>query len=102
VVSDEEFEKIMNIKERFAVSSNDSLNLNHRKTLNSIMRTTSRKTNKSIGQVVKVKEENGNLKMKRKSNKRVSFANSLLSKTQSNENDFEKRASKRGSILKNG
>ena len=101
MVSDEEFEKIMNIKERFGVGSNDSLNLNHRKTLNSILRTKSQQKNKSIEAIPqKLEDDSVNLNGRKKSKKRVSFANSLLSKTQSNDQDFTKNFSKKGSILK--
>ena len=88
VVSDAEFEKIMNIKERFP-TSNESLNLNHRKTLNSILKCSKKSTLKVKSNLTpnfevpkkKFKEDREN----RTPDKRVSFAKSLLSYSNSGE-----------------
>lgn len=93
VVSDSEFEKIMNIKERFYSNSSNSLNHNQRKTLKSIIKN-KKDPVKEGGALkkkkMKFKEDNGEGSgktpaQKKGQAKRVSFANSLLSQSSGHE-----------------
>lgn len=100
VVSDEEFQKIMNIEQRFAKNSNESLNLNQRHTLNSILKPkfqigSDSASARNLGRQSKEKRADA------KSNKRVSFAERLLSQTHSIDVERKSVRKSRRSILKN-